>query len=238
MELFVKHSISFNVSVGDTNCQRMFRSPTKLMSFKKGQITAIAGPSGCGKSTFIKHILGLNATENRSSLIQSVYLNKEDRTLKPSDLKDLAYYLPQDISILSMSAEVNISLCLDPRLWNIDNLINSVERVGFEFSNFKKRFEIYSENSNITTESAPLSGGEKKRIGLARALYKNPHFLFLDEPTAGLDKNSENLIIRLLCHLKTTRSIVVITHSDEVLKAADIIYSFVQPSSFVISNDA
>ena len=66
-----------------------------------------------------------------------------------------------------------------------------------------------------------ISGGEKQRIGIARALYREPNILILDEPTSALDENTEKSIINELINLKDVFTIVLITHKLSNLKLAD-----------------
>ena len=78
--------------------------------------------------------------------------------------------------------------------------------------------------ANVGERGGRLSGGQKQRIGIARALYKNSDFLVLDEGTSALDPATENSIIDKLQNLKTTKTIILVTHKLENLRYCDKIY--------------
>ena len=71
-----------------------------------------------------------------------------------------------------------------------------------------------------------LSGGEKQRIGIARALYKNPKLIFLDESTNSLDEKTESQIFDLVEKLKREKTIIFITHKESLIKNVDTIFRF------------
>mgnify|MGYP000350554071 FL=1 len=71
-----------------------------------------------------------------------------------------------------------------------------------------------------------LSGGQKKRIGIARALYKNPELIIFDEATNGLDKDTEEKILSMILNLKSELTIILISHDMNVLKNTDEIFKF------------
>ena len=85
-------------------------------------------------------------------------------------------------------------------------------------------FIILKKNGYITKvgeRGNNLSGGQLQRIGIARALYKNPQVLFLDEITSALDKNSEEEIMNLIKNLSKNKTIVLITHKIEIAELSD-----------------
>ena len=81
-------------------------------------------------------------------------------------------------------------------------------------------------DSNVGEMGQNISGGQRKRIGIARALYKNPELLILDEATNGLDKETEQKILSMVYNLKNKISLILISHDANVLKNADQIYEF------------
>jgi ABC-type bacteriocin/lantibiotic exporter with double-glycine peptidase domain len=80
-------------------------------------------------------------------------------------------------------------------------------------------------HTKILEDGSNLSGGQKRRIGIARALFTNPQLLVLDEPTNGLDKVTEKEIISVIQNLSTSATVILVTHNYSVLeKVDDIIY--------------
>ena len=76
--------------------------------------------------------------------------------------------------------------------------------------------------NTITGENGvKLSGGEKQRIGIARALYKSPEILIFDEPTSSLDKATEDKILKTIRKLKKTKTIIIVSHSNKIKKITD-----------------
>ena len=76
----------------------------------------------------------------------------------------------------------------------------------------------------INDNGKNISGGQKQRIGLARALYSYPDLLILDEPTSNLDLESQELLNRCLLEIKKDRIVILVTHSEKMLKNCDKIY--------------
>ncbi|EFK96893.1 ABC transporter ATP-binding protein [sediment metagenome] len=144
----------------------------------EGEIFVILGGSGCGKSTLLKHMTGLLNPSSGSVLIDGVDISScNDKTLHDI-LKKIGILFQSSALLGSMTVAENIALPVDeysslPKGF-IEMLVHlklsMVDLVGFD--------------NYLPSE---LSGGMKKRAGLARALVLNPKILFLDEPTAGLD---------------------------------------------------
>ncbi|MBC8111449.1 MAG: ATP-binding cassette domain-containing protein, partial [Verrucomicrobia bacterium] len=76
----------------------------------------------------------------------------------------------------------------------------------------------------VGEEGINLSGGQKQLVALARALYRKPQFLLLDEPTASMDKNTERFVLSLLEEVKTNAGILLITHHEAMAVQADTMY--------------
>jgi ABC-type bacteriocin/lantibiotic exporter with double-glycine peptidase domain len=77
-------------------------------------------------------------------------------------------------------------------------------------------------------DSTNISGGERQRIAIARALYADSKIIILDEPSSALDKKSQNLLIEAIMKIKNERVIVVITHSDRLMLACDFVIELSQ----------
>jgi len=176
----------------------------------EGEILVILGGSGCGKSTLLKHMTGLLTPSSGSVRIDGIDITScDDRTLHDI-LKKIGILFQSSALLGSMTVAENIALpvgkySLLPQS-SVDMLVHlklrTVDLVGFE--------DYFP---------SQLSGGMKKRAGLARALVLNPKILFLDEPTAGLDpvisSEIDDLILQINKSIGTT--IVIVTHDLDTI---------------------
>ena len=143
---------------------------------EQGEILGLLGPNGAGKTTFFYMIAGLIRPDSGKILI-----DKEDITNKPVSIRasmGLAY-LPQEPSVFGrLTVEENILAALEQRVdINKEQKKRELEKLVEEFQ--LKKF--------LKTKSVKLSGGERRRVEIARSLSSNPKFILLDEPFAGID---------------------------------------------------
>lgn len=169
------------------------------MEIEKGKSYAIIGRSGSGKSTFTKLFLKIN--ENYRGDISFANGNLKDFT--EGELYQLIYYIPQDPIIFRDTIRNNISMYNEESIESLDNIINLVG-----LSN------LISAKGEEVIDGSSISGGEKKKIEIARALASKADLLIFDEPTANLDpasrKNIEDIIFALEGITK-----IVITHNQD-----------------------
>ena len=181
-----------------------------------GSWTAFVGPSGSGKSTFVKLILKFyEAKEGR------VFLDGNDiRDLDTSYLRSRIGYVPQDIFLFSGTIRENIALH-NPEA-SLEEIIEAAKKAGaHEFiEKLPKRYETV-----LGEHGGGLSGGEKQRLALARALLGNPSMLILDEATSNLDTVSEMEIHKVIRQLRTEKiSVILIAHRLTTVTGCDRIY--------------
>ncbi len=174
----------------------------------QGEILVILGGSGCGKSTMLKHMIGLYKPAAGKVLLNGVNINIDDDRILRQVRMDLGVLFQSGALFGSMTLAENIGLPLyeytdlDPaRIELIVKMkLGLVSLAGFE--------------NHLPSE---ISGGMKKRAGLARAMALDPTVLFFDEPSAGLDPISsvelDNLIKSLNAGMGTT--MVIVTHELE-----------------------
>ena len=187
------------------------------LSFKKNKLNIIFGPSGRGKTTLVDLLLRLQKPDSGEIRINNLNIDE----YKISDYRDLFSFLPQESSFFEGTIKENINLFLedehsDKKIIKVINDCNLSEEV------LEKDEGI---NFNIGTKGNKISGGQKQRLALARALITNPNIIVADEPTSSLDQiNSENMI-RLLVKLSKKTTIILITHDKNLLQYSDnIIY--------------
>ena len=181
---------------------------------KQGEVVGLLGPNGAGKTTSFYMIVGLIKADNGK-----IFLNNNDITAFP--MHDRAKmgigYLPQEASIFrNMSVEDNIYSILEIVEKNKKERIKKLKNLIDEFSigHIRKSMGI------------SLSGGERRRVEIARALASNPSFILLDEPFAGIDPIAVNDIMNIIKKLKNKGIGVLITDHNvrETLAIVDRAY--------------
>ena len=167
---------------------------------EQGEILGLLGPNGAGKTTFFYMIAGLIRPDSGKILI-----DKEDITNKPVSIRasmGLAY-LPQEPSVFGrLTVEENILAALEQRVdINKEQKKRELERLVEEFQ--LKKF--------LKTKSVKLSGGERRRVEIARSLSSNPKFILLDEPFAGIDPIAVSELKETLKKLKDLKLGILIS---------------------------
>ena len=143
---------------------------------KPGEIVGLLGPNGAGKTTFFYMIAGLIKSDSGVILINGQDITIESISERAN--KGLAY-LPQEPSVFTrLTVEENLLAALEQR-----KDINEEEKIQ-ELQRLAEEFQL---KSLLKTRSIKLSGGERRRVEIARALSSKPKFLLLDEPFAGID---------------------------------------------------
>ena len=184
------------------------------INIKQGETVSLLGPNGAGKTTSFYCITGLITPD-----FGSITLSGENITKLPfyrRAQKGIGY-LPQESSIFrSLSVEENIMAVLEVVEKYKDNRIQKLEELLAEFSITHLR----------ESPAIALSGGERRRLEIARALAANPDFVLLDEPFAGVDPIAVNDIRNIVSHLKNKGYGVLITDHNvrETLEITDRAY--------------
>lgn len=177
---------------------------------KAGECVAVVGPSGCGKTTLAKIALGLLMPTHGRVFIGGVEL----RELDLSSYRKLVAVVMQDDSLFSGSIRENIAFDDE----DIDvAMVERVARMVAMHDEIVKMPMAY--NTLVGDGGSALSGGQRQRILLARALFKQPDILILDEATSHLDVATERIINRALRELAITK--LIIAHRPETIALAD-----------------
>jgi ABC-type bacteriocin/lantibiotic exporters, contain an N-terminal double-glycine peptidase domain len=179
---------------------------------KKGTVTAIVGESGSGKTTLLKLLLGYyNPT---SGNIHINRMNLED--LNPQLWRAQCGVIMQDGYIFTDSIAGNITLGDEEIDISRMELAVSISNVNTFVGEKPLGY-----NTKIGPSGVGLSGGQKQRILIARAIYKDPNYIFLDEATSNLDANNERNIMDKLETFFINRTVVIIAHRLSTVKNAD-----------------
>ena len=181
--------------------------------FKKGKIYSIMGPSGSGKSTLLNLLSLIDRPTSGSITIENNYINFRDS--KKNDLlraNKIGIIYQQDNLLSDFTAIENIYLA---------SLAAGIDK---ELSMFKAKTLLRKVGLTNRSKHYPsqLSGGEKQRVSIARAMINDPQIILADEPTGSLDMNTAKDIFKLLNNQKRSdRIIIFATHNRFFAKKAD-----------------
>jgi len=217
-----KNIIKNKIVIEAKNLERVYENgPIKTfalkdisLQIKKGEFVAIMGPSGSGKSTLL-HQLGLLDTPTKGML----FIDGED-VIKLSDAERTRFRLEK-------LGYVFQSYNLIPELTAVENVYITPMARGENEKQFKAEAEDMLKKvglgDRINYYPSELSGGQQQRVSIARALVNRPKILFADEPTANLDSDSSNDVVKLFRALNRElgQTIVMVTHELEEGKKAD-----------------
>ena len=166
---------------------------------------ASVGPSGAGKSTILELLCGINQPQS----------GKVIHAWSGQDSPNIAY-LPQQVALLDGTIAENVVFGFDT---------GSVERIDevLELASLTRLIDSLpnGRDARVGAEAAQLSGGERQRLALARALYREPDLLLMDEATSGLDEDTETQVLSRLKQCRPNMSVMFVTHRRGSLSFAD-----------------
>jgi len=178
---------------------------------QKGKSLALVGASGAGKSTLVDLVPRFHEVTKGEVLVDGVNI----KNYKIDDLRALMGIVSQEPILFNDSIENNITLGQTNR--DPKKVLESCEVANAKFAIEKKD----GLQSNIGDRGGKLSGGEKQRLTIARAIYKNPPILILDEATSSLDTVSEKIVQEAIQKLMKNRTSIVIAHRLSTIQNAD-----------------
>jgi len=182
------------------------------MDIAAGDVVGIIGPSASGKSTLARAILGVWPLQNGKVRLDGADIHRWNNV----DLGPHIGYLPQDIELFEGTISQNISRFgkLEP-----EEVVEAAKTAGVH-EMILKLPQGY--DTLVGPGGATLSGGQRQRVGLARALYKKPKIIVLDEPNSNLDEEGDRALAHAIMRMKENRStILIITHKQSILQTVD-----------------
>ena len=185
------------------------------LHFAEGKTTVIIGPSGHGKSVFIKHLVGLLKPDSGDILVKGLKkpLNKMSDGELYEARKRFGMLFQEGALFDSMSVGENVAFPLKRHTKKDDAEIRRI---------VESKLEAVGMPGIRSQMPANLSGGMKKRVGLARAIVMEPQIVIFDEPTSGLDPVTAESIDELIMELKNTLGITFIVISHDIHSAFKI----------------
>ena len=184
------------------------------LTIKKNNLAGIVGQTGSGKTTIIKLLLRFYDTIGGSVNIGS----NEIKNIKIKNLRENIGYVSQDIFMFDGSIKDNIAY---PNIGDNDKVVTAAKQSQAH------EFIIKLENGYDTLigeRGQKLSEGQKQRIAIARAIYKNPPILIFDEATSSVDNETELLLQKALYNISKDRTTIVIAHRLSTVRNADNIF--------------
>jgi ATP-binding cassette subfamily B protein len=212
------HDVSINADITLKNAHfRYIGSPEEVLkgldlTIPANKITAIVGSSGSGKTTLMKMLLKFYEPNSGEINLGNNHLSN----ISHSAWREQCGVVMQDGYIFNDTIANNIAIGQD---------VIDKERLkkAVEIANIKDYIDQLplGYNTKIGMEGVGMSGGQKQRLFIARAVYKNPNFIFFDEATSSLDANNEKIIMENLNQFFKERTAVVIAHRLSTVKNAD-----------------
>lgn len=184
------------------------------LSIPRGEVTAIVGHSGSGKSTLFKLLLNFYPPTEGNVYVGNYSLN--DLSIKK--WRQLCGVVLQEGRLFDDTIERNITESKSEQPTNLKELKKAIKYSMLE--DFVENLP-YKLRTKVGNNGIRLSGGEKQRILIARSIYKNPNYFFLDEPTSSLDSINETNILKNLESFYKNKTVVIIAHRLSTIRNAD-----------------
>lgn len=181
-------------------------------AIKKGDTVGIYGRSGSGKSTLLKLIMRFWDIDGGELKISDVNIDE----IPTSTLRDLESYVTQETHIFQGSIKDNIKISkLDA---TDEEIVEAAKKAAVHdfISSLPNGYD-----TKVSELGESLSGGEKQRIGIARAFLHNSPVIFLDEPTSNLDSLNEGIILKSLKEFRDQKTIIIVSHRKSTLGIAN-----------------
>ena len=184
------------------------------MEIKKNTIIGIYGKSGCGKSTLLKLLMRFWEVNNGSITIGGKNINE----INTSDLRKMQSFVTQDTYLFNDTIANNIGIAKENA--TMEEIIAAAKKASIHdfIMSLPKGYD-----SKVGELGGNLSGGEKQRIGIARAFLHDAPMILLDEPTSNLDSLNEGIILKSLMESKENKTIIIVSHRKSTMNIADVV---------------
>lgn len=185
------------------------------LTIPRGSSVALVGLSGCGKSTAASLLMRFCDPDQGTIFIEG----KEYRSVTPQQLRTNIAMVPQQVNLFSGTIRENLLLA-DPNA-NDEKLKEALSEAGL--GNFLKTLPK-GLDSDVGNAGAALSGGQRQKMGIARALLSEAQYMIFDEATSSVDPQSEREIWETIGRLSKTRTLIIISHRMSTIQNANCIY--------------
>ena len=184
------------------------------MEIKKNTIIGIYGKSGCGKSTLLKLLMRFWEVDKGAITIGGKNINE----INTSDLRKMQSFVTQDTYLFNDTIANNIGIAKENA--TIEEIIAAAKKASIHdfIMSLPNGYD-----SKVGELGGNLSGGEKQRIGIARAFLHDAPMILLDEPTSNLDSLNEGIILKSLMESKENKTIIIVSHRKSTMNIADVV---------------
>lgn len=184
------------------------------IDIKQNKIIGIYGKSGCGKSTLLKLLMRFWEVDNGSITIGGKNINE----INTSDLRKMQSFVTQDTYLFNDTIANNIGIAKENA--TMEEIIAAAKKASIHdfIMSLPNGYD-----SKVGELGGNLSGGEKQRIGIARAFLHDAPMILLDEPTSNLDSLNEGIILKSLMESKENKTIIIVSHRKSTMNIADVV---------------
>ena len=202
-----------NVSFSYKNRDRVLKNID--LDIPHNKVTAIAGESGCGKSTIVNMLLRFyDADDGRIT-----FHGRDYRSFDPAELRRKIIMVPQTVYVFSGTIRENLRIAAkdagDEELYSVLEQVRLLDWVKAQPEGL---------DASVGDAGARLSGGQRQKIGIARALLSRAEYIIFDEATSSVDEENEREIWNCIGELAETRTLIIISHRLSTIRNADVIY--------------
>jgi ATP-binding cassette, subfamily B, bacterial PglK len=199
------------ISYGYSKNQKILEDVSLVI--KKGEKIALIGDSGSGKSTLVDLIVGILRPISGKVKVDGRPISESNMMM----WRDKVGYIPQDIYLFDGSVCENITLNHDVDKNRVIDVLKKAKIWDFLLTKD-------SLNTKVGDKGVMLSGGQKQRIAIARALYKDPEILILDEATSAVDTGKEEEIMNEIYKIATNQTLIIVAHRLKTVEKCDRVY--------------
>ena len=183
------------------------------LEIEKNKVTVVSGANGAGKSTLINILLGLLPLKSGDYLIDNQKI-----IISNYNLSHLIGFVPQEINLIDDNIENNIAFGKNDDEKDHKS-INEISKI-LQFDDLLTK-RLNDKNFMVGENGQHISGGQRQKIVLARALYGNPAIIIMDEPTSAFDNENIELFYKLIESLKNNKTFVIISHDNKIKKLSN-----------------
>lgn len=219
--VFKKNIVFSNVGFGYSNNKRILNNIN--FQIKKNEIIGIEGESGSGKTTLLLLLFGFIKPSTGKILVDNLDISK----FKHEWRKKISF-APQDTILINDSLYENIAFKSELSKFEKKE-IDAALKISTSEKFLKKKYK----NTMIEDKGLNFSGGQKKRLGLARAIYQKRDLYIFDEPTSFLDNNTSDIILKKLKLFLLDKTSIIVSHNEKFLKLCDKIYQLKNSKLFL-----
>lgn len=198
------------------NSERWIFKDTNL-TINKGDVVGIIGPSGAGKTTFVDVLLCLLKATDGNIIVDDTKLTEQNIMA----WREKISYVPQSTYLLDDSIESNVAFGINKERIDHQKVITALH--DSMLSDYVENLPL-KEKTLIGERGIQMSGGQRQRLSIARALYKNPDIIIFDEATSALDETTEKEIMSSIENLIGKKTLIIIAHRLSTLKKCNRIF--------------